>query len=371
MKRIFKLIRELVKSDEVSHPTASVASVPFPRLYGVPIYEHLSEVSRLKRENRNEEALELAMACAKAMADAARSGNGPVMEHYVIETTIIQTKLKRHEEVIATIDGWFALGLEPGRLDDHVSLQKRLAKARESLARSRGEDATQYTQAWREYVAEEKRIKAEAAAGRIKITGVRSGQVSVGGEIPSGRNSHSIYTTPPSQLAKPVFVAVDFETANREGTSACQVALVKVSDGQVVDRYVSYLKPPSGSGRFEFTHLHGISRKDVADAPTWQEIASTVAEFCAGVPVYAHNAQFDKGVWQKLDAHYGTVTLPPDFFCSYRTARNVMPGLEDYKLPTVAAHCIPEYRLNHHQADSDAEACGLIIAALQRHAGLR
>ncbi|MGQ4575102.1 hypothetical protein ACUH93_01660 [Dermabacteraceae bacterium P7006] len=129
MKRIFKLIRELVKSDEVSHPTASVASVPFPRLYGVPIYEHLSEVSRLKRENRNEEALELAMACAKAMADAARSGNGPVMEHYVIETTIIQTKLKRYEEVIATIDGWFALGLEPGRLDDHVSLQKRLAKA--------------------------------------------------------------------------------------------------------------------------------------------------------------------------------------------------------------------------------------------------
>lgn len=37
----------------------------------------------------------------------------------------------------------------------------------------------------------------------------------------------------PSQIAEPSFVAVDFETANRMGgVSACQVAMVKVCDGQ-------------------------------------------------------------------------------------------------------------------------------------------
>ena len=43
-----------------------------------------------------------------------------------------------------------------------------------------------------------------------------------------------------------------------------------------------------------------------------------------------------------------------------------MPGLVNYKLPTVTAHLAPDFELDHHSADSDAEACALIVAALQR-----
>ena len=163
------------------------------------------------------------------------------------------------------------------------------------------------------------------------------------------------------------FVAVDFETANRlGGVSACQIALVKVCGGKITDRYVTYLRPPYGYHHFEFTYLHGISALDVVGAPTWAQAAESIAQFVGGAPVYAHNASFDRGVWRKLDEHFGTHTLPESFYCSYRTARQLRPGLVNYKLPTVTAAFAPDYQLQHHRADSDAEACALIVCGLQQ-----
>lgn len=159
---------------------------------------------------------------------------------------------------------------------------------------------------------------------------------------------------------------MDFETANRMGgVSACQVALVKVEDGHITDRYTTFLRPPAGYDHFEFTYLHGISALDVVGAPTWAQVADQVAQFVDGAAVYAHNASFDRGVWRRLDEYFNIATLPPSFYCSYRTARSLRPGLVNYKLPTVAAEFAPEYRLNHHRADSDAEACALIVCGLQ------
>src|SRR5690606_8511215 len=40
------------------------------------------------------------------------------------------------------------------------------------------------------------------------------------------------------------FTAIDFETANSSGASACSVGLVKVRDGRVVDRVHWYIRPP-------------------------------------------------------------------------------------------------------------------------------
>ncbi|WP_076465685.1 exonuclease domain-containing protein [Actinomyces mediterranea] len=162
------------------------------------------------------------------------------------------------------------------------------------------------------------------------------------------------------------FVAVDFETANRlGGISACQIALVKVQDRQIVERYSTLIKPPEGWDRFEFTYLHGIGPSDVVHAPMWTDIAALVSDFVGDMPVWAHNSSFDSKVWRDLDAHFGTCTAPDPVYCSYRTARRLIPGLADYRLPTVVGACAPHFHLTHHTADSDAEACALIVAALQ------
>ncbi|WRS29538.1 exonuclease domain-containing protein [Actinomycetaceae bacterium MB13-C1-2] len=174
-----------------------------------------------------------------------------------------------------------------------------------------------------------------------------------------------------AELMSPSFVSVDFETANRlGGVSACQIALVKVVDGNVVARQSSYLCPPVGYDRFEFTWLHGISQKQTSDAPAWDEASSDIAEFVGDSPVYAHNASFDARVWRELDNYFDTETLPDRFYCSYRLAQRTVPGLVNYKLPTVAHACAPWFELDHHQADSDAEACALIVASIQAMSGV-
>ncbi|MDR0960759.1 MAG: 3'-5' exonuclease [Propionibacteriaceae bacterium] len=167
------------------------------------------------------------------------------------------------------------------------------------------------------------------------------------------------------------YTAVDFETANRSGgVSACQIALVKVENGRIVDRFSTLLKPPSEYSTFEFTYLHGIRYKDVRNAPTWPEIAPSVRSFVGNFPVYAHNAQFDSRVWRELDIYYGVESQPDHLFCTYRLTKRLVPGLENYKLPTVLKWCAPHYKLKHHKADSDAEACALIVNSLQSNTQL-
>ncbi|QPK83844.1 3'-5' exoribonuclease [Corynebacterium qintianiae] len=163
------------------------------------------------------------------------------------------------------------------------------------------------------------------------------------------------------------FVTVDFETANRlSPASACQVALVKVAGDRVADTLVTYLRPPEEYTRFDFTYIHGIDAADVDGAPTWYDIADEVHDFVGDLPVWAHNAPFDASVWRALDAYYFTGTFPRQFYCTCRTARRLVPGLRDYKLPTVTSYCAPTFELVHHTADSDALACAHIVGKFRR-----
>ncbi|MCD4548853.1 MULTISPECIES: 3'-5' exonuclease [unclassified Schaalia] len=162
------------------------------------------------------------------------------------------------------------------------------------------------------------------------------------------------------------FVAVDFETANsRSGASACQIALVKVVDGQIIDTFSTLLKPPRELNYFVFSDIHGITGHHVRHAPSWEQIAQEVSVFVAGLPAYAHNATFDSKVWRELDEYFGVRTYPADFYCTYRTARKMVSGLQNYKLPTVTKALAPAFRLKHHDATSDAQACAMIVLALQ------
>lgn len=181
------------------------------------------------------------------------------------------------------------------------------------------------------------------------------------------RDHRSDFVPGPVEFASRSFVAVDFETANNHGASACQIGVVKFRDGRVVDRFTTLLRPPAGHEEFIYTHVHGITRRDVMHAPAWPEVANQVTQLVGNDPVYAHNAAFDQKVWVALDTHFHTTTVPARFYCSYRIAKQLLSGLENYKLPTVLAACAPHIRLNHHAADSDAEACAWIIHTLQQH----
>lgn len=328
-----------------------------PEFRGRPIWEHLPEIARLKRGGELRAALALAEGSLDAMRQAAQRDPSNVYELYVVEVVALQQALRRDQDAVATITDWLALGFDPPHPDMRADLEKRLAKAEENLARQVGADPAPARARWREKVAQARAIP---ATPRAELTG-RARQPRV------KKAATSIWIPPKAELLKDSYVAVDFETANRiSGASACQVAMVKVSGGEVVDSFCTYLRPPEEYILFEFSHIHGIYRGDVEDAPSWFDIADDVVEFVGDAPVYAHNATFDASVWRGLDRYYFTGTYPKAFYCTCRMSRRLLPGLADHTLPTVTEYCAPGFALNHHRADSDALACAHIVAMLRR-----
>jgi len=153
------------------------------------------------------------------------------------------------------------------------------------------------------------------------------------------------------------FVAMDFETADAYRDSACQVAMVRVEDGEIVARFSSLLRPPRR--HFTTSWVHGITWDDVRDAPTFEEAWPRMQAIVAGVEnLAAHNASFDRSVLRAC-CEAADLALPTlDFICTVQASRRTW-GLPRHRLPDVCNFLgIP---LRHHDAVSDAEACARIL----------
>jgi len=164
----------------------------------------------------------------------------------------------------------------------------------------------------------------------------------------------------PADPLTATFCAIDFETADREADSACQVGLCRVEGGAVVRTHAVLVRPPRQE--FAFTHVHGLTWASVEKAepfgPVWGGIGDLIAS-CAFL--VAHNAPFDR---RTLLACCRAAGLPaPDlpWVCTQSLARKRWPG-ERYGLGDVCGRLgIP---LTHHEAGSDAEACARVLLAL-------
>jgi DNA polymerase-3 subunit epsilon len=155
------------------------------------------------------------------------------------------------------------------------------------------------------------------------------------------------------------FAALDFETANTARESACAVSLVVVDGAEVIDTFTSLVKPPRGG--FQFTAIHGITARHVADAPSYRDVHGEVLRRLEGCAfVAAHNAAFDASVMRALCEWFALEPPAPPWRCTVKLARARWP-LPSVRLPEVCRHLgIP---LKHHDATSDATACARIVVA--------
>lgn len=164
------------------------------------------------------------------------------------------------------------------------------------------------------------------------------------------------------------FTAIDFETANSSNASACSVGLVKVRDGEVVDRAYWLIKPPFGHDVFLDWNIriHSIRPEHVTDAATWAEQLPDLVAFADGDPLVAHNAGFDMGVIKGACAATGLDVPEFEYLCSLQVARKTY-HLDSYRLP-MAAMAAGFEDFEHHNALADSEACAAIIVhAAKRH----
>jgi len=164
------------------------------------------------------------------------------------------------------------------------------------------------------------------------------------------------------------FTAIDFETANSSSASACQVGLVRVRDGAVVERAEWLIKPPEEHNHFESfnVRLHGVTEAMTQTAPTWEEQLTDLLAFIEDDIVVAHNAGFDMGVIKKAC----NVTVQPTpklkYLCSVQVSRRTY-DIPSHSLP-FAAEAAGFTGFQHHNALADSEACASIIVDAAKRA---
>lgn len=98
-------------------------------------------------------------------------------------------------------------------------------------------------------------------------------------------------------LSETAFAVFDVETTGLNpayGHRVCEVACLRVRDGEEIARFESLVDPgrPVSAGAF---HVNHITPEMLAGAPAFEEIAGPLLALMAGAVIVAHNAPFDLG----------------------------------------------------------------------------
>jgi len=147
------------------------------------------------------------------------------------------------------------------------------------------------------------------------------------------------------------FTAIDFETANHKPYSICQVGLVRVENGIIIQEIDILVKPPDNYYHYIFPDIHGITPKMTINSPTFNKIWDQIKPFIHKQNVVAHNISFDRNCLKNVLSYYKLDLPEYKEHCTYRIYGE---GLEA---------CCDNYQieLDHHNALSDAKACARLF----------
>lgn len=141
------------------------------------------------------------------------------------------------------------------------------------------------------------------------------------------------------------FVVIDFEYADKR-QFACQLGIVPVYKGQIVDKIEYLIQPPENEYGFYESNTHGINAELTKNSPTFEDVWDEIECYFENQNIVCHGASTDITVLKKTCAYY-EITVP-DF--------KVIDTLNVFgkcKLSQLADVYGVEY-LNKHNALSDA-----------------
>ena len=154
------------------------------------------------------------------------------------------------------------------------------------------------------------------------------------------------------------FVVFDVETPNRYNNRISAIGISVVENGRIVQDYFSLVDPEQPFDWFN-SMLTGINEETVFDAPAFPEVWEQIEPIMSSGILVAHNTSFDMGVLRKCLESYEIEWKPyAKGICTVIMGRSLLPGIS-HKLNDMCDYygiC-----LNHHQADSDSQACAEIL----------
>lgn len=165
------------------------------------------------------------------------------------------------------------------------------------------------------------------------------------------------------------FACVDVETANWDRESICQVGLVTVKNGSIVDTWNTLVNPEDWFDGWN-VKLHGISEEMVSDAPTFPQIRDELYRRMADLIVVSHTS-FDRVAIEWAAEKYDLDPPQATWLDSARIARRAWPdryARAGYGLKTVASDLGITFK--HHDALEDARAAVEIVLRACDETGL-
>ena len=164
------------------------------------------------------------------------------------------------------------------------------------------------------------------------------------------------------------FTAIDFETATGYRNSVCQVGLVKVVNGIVVDEYCGLIQPPDNFIRDDFSAIHGIYSEQTIHAPTFDKSYAKWKHFVEDQILVAHNMKFDLSCIKTCLKDFCGIESE---FRTYCTMKIWKGEFENARLTTCCENNDIELK-HHHNAQDDAKACAeLFILAVKNDRDLK
>ncbi len=131
-------------------------------------------------------------------------------------------------------------------------------------------------------------------------------------------------------------VVVDTETTGIDRRARLvEIGALRVRGGVVVDQFQTLVDPGMAIPR-EVIRVHGITDAMVRGAPQADAALAAFLGWVSGATLVAHNAGFDRRIFQQELARVGRPAPGLRVFCTLRMARKGLPGHPGYGLGVLA-----------------------------------
>ena len=165
------------------------------------------------------------------------------------------------------------------------------------------------------------------------------------------------------------FNAIDVETANADRESICQIGIVHIEHGELVDEWQTLVDPECDFDPWN-VEIHGIDKGDVVGSPTLPQVRDELRRRLRGSVLVSHTS-FDRVAFERAMYRYGLEQLQVVWLDSAKIVRRAWPdqyGQSGYGLKNVARDLGIFFK--HHDALEDARAAAEVVLRACAHTGL-
>ncbi|HRA74048.1 MAG TPA: exonuclease domain-containing protein [Flavobacterium sp.] len=155
------------------------------------------------------------------------------------------------------------------------------------------------------------------------------------------------------------FLAIDVETANADYSSICQIGIAEFKNGEIIDKWKVLINPEDYFDPFNVS-IHGISEKDVKNAPTFKQVYEELNNRLNG-KITIHHMPFDRIAINRACDCYNLEHTSPKWLDSAKIVRRTWTDFahSGYGLSNIAKHL--NISFEHHDALEDAITAGIVV----------